>query len=55
MVNRFDYVAPEVSVRRLSMESAFLAASEPVNEISDKNITVKVEDYESFDNYITFE
>ena len=55
MVNRFDYVAPEVSVRRLSMESAFLAASEPVNEISKKNITVKVEDYESFENQITFE
>ena len=55
MVNRFDYVAPEVSVSRLSMESAFLAASEPVNEISEKNITVKVEDYESFENQITFE
>ena len=55
MVNRFDYVAPEVSVRRLSMESAFLAASEPVTKISEKNITVNVEDYESFEFEITFE
>ena len=55
MVNRFDYVAPEVSVSRLSMESAFLAASEPVKEISEKNITVNVEDYDSFENKITFE
>ena len=55
MVNRFDYVAQEVSVTRIHVESAYLAASEPVNEISEKNITVKVEDYESFENEITFE
>lgn len=55
MTQLTHYEAPGVSKARVILESAFLAASEPVKEITEKDITVNVEDYESFENRITFE
>ena len=49
------YEVPATSMARLSLESAFLAASQPVQEIGKEDVTVKVEEYDTFENQVTFE
>ena len=48
------YEVPATSMARLSLESAFLAASQPV-EIGKDDVTVKVEEYDTFENQVTFD
>ncbi|MGM9767289.1 MAG: hypothetical protein ACI3Z0_02340 [Candidatus Cryptobacteroides sp.] len=49
------YEVPVASMARLSLESAFLAASQPVQEIGQEDVTVKVEEYDTFENQVTFD
>lgn len=49
------YEVPATSMARLSLESAFLAASQPVQEIGKEDVTVKVEEYDTFENQVTFD
>lgn len=49
------YEVPATSMARLSLESAFLAASQPVLEIGKEDVTVKVEEYDTFENQVTFD
>ncbi|MGM9768945.1 MAG: hypothetical protein ACI3Z0_10895 [Candidatus Cryptobacteroides sp.] len=49
------YLTPRTERHRVTLESGFLAASEQVEKIKTDELNIEVEDYQSFENEVTFE
>lgn len=55
-MKRTVYEAPETKLFRIEMESGFMQSSVGVEtQIEMDDMTIEVEDYDRFDNEITFE
>ena len=55
MEGKETYSTPRVERCRVILESGFLATSTKVEQIKTDEVTIQVEDYQSFENEVTFE